>query len=472
MAITPVPVIDFIDSCRDCAKRTVSLPAPVPEIGDDFDWLSRDYDGFRLMMMEELAGRFPERTRWTPADLEVILVEALSVVLDQLSDTLDRVHQEAYLDSARQPQSVRRLLKLIGYDAVRVHYRTNWSSSEVIKHILTFKQIDISSIGFSLDLSQSKNIKKLLQWLGHDAEVLGGNPSLSNPTTEQQLLALLGYDTSSLFETIDLSIPEHRLFAIEQLERQWRDNAHAMEQARVAGPRALHTNKRMVTLDDYRERIEDHPLVLRATSGQKWTGSWNTIELTTVLLNNAQLDESIETAITGPALAEVQRQVNDFHWANDIAPVDWGSAVTFRRLLKSLIDRLRMAGQEVWLQDAIPVGISISLSIRVASNYFQSEISQAVASAMSNHVQGFFSPGRLAFGENLYASDLIEWLMTIEGIEAVCLNRFKRVGQRYRDESGTGVIRLSGNQIARCDNAMQQPQYGYWTQSLHGGQRG
>ena len=80
----------------------------------------RDYDGFRLFMLEELAARFPERTRWTPADMEVVLVEQLAALLDQLSDMLDRIAGEGYLETARRPDSVRRLLGLIGYDAVKM----------------------------------------------------------------------------------------------------------------------------------------------------------------------------------------------------------------------------------------------------------------------------------------------------------------------------------------------------------------
>jgi len=100
---------------HDKPKRTV----PLPEIGDDFDWHVRDYDSFRMFMLEELAARFPERRRWTPADIEVVIAEVLAAVLDQLSDMTDRVAAEAYLETARQPETVYRLLKLIGYDAVQ-----------------------------------------------------------------------------------------------------------------------------------------------------------------------------------------------------------------------------------------------------------------------------------------------------------------------------------------------------------------
>ncbi len=62
--------------------------------------------------------------------------------------------------------------------------------------------------------------------------------------------------------------------------------------------------------------------------------------------------------------------------------------------------------------------------------------------------------------------------MRLDGIEAVCLNRFKRVGDRYPDQSGSGVIRLNGLEIARCDNRPETPERGYWRLTLHGGQPG
>ncbi len=115
MADEPQVKLIYTEGCGDCGERRVELPAPLPEIGDDFDWDVRDYDGFRLFMLEELAARFPERRNWTPADMEVVLVEALSVVLDQLSDMQDRIQAEAFLETARRPDTVRRLLEMIGY---------------------------------------------------------------------------------------------------------------------------------------------------------------------------------------------------------------------------------------------------------------------------------------------------------------------------------------------------------------------
>ena len=131
-----------------------------------------------------------------------------------------------------------------------------------------------------------------------------------------------------------------------------------------------------------------------------------------------------------------------------------------------------MAGQEVILQDAVPVPISIAISIIIADNYFRSEVTYAVATALGTGPSGFFEPGRLRFGEDLYPSDLIAVLMALEGVENVCLNRFKRIGDQYPDHSGTGRIELSGLELAVCDNDPTRPERGYYDLTVHGGRTG
>jgi hypothetical protein len=119
VAETPIPRLHFPAGPEERARREVTLPTALPSIGDDFDWLLRDFESLRRFMLEELAARFPQRRRWTSSDIEVVLVEALAAVLDQISDKADRVAAEHVLETARRPESVRRLLAFIGYDAVR-----------------------------------------------------------------------------------------------------------------------------------------------------------------------------------------------------------------------------------------------------------------------------------------------------------------------------------------------------------------
>lgn len=401
MAELATPTLTFAGGCPDCGQRQVRLPDPLPPVGDDFDWLTRDYDGFRLFILQELAARFPERQRWTPADLEVVLVEALSTVLDQLSDMLDRTAAEAYLETARRPESVRRLLALIGYDAPRI----------------AFARRQVAT---------------------------------------------------------DPSVDHHQ--AGRELDAYWQSNPYAMEQARRAGPGSVHTQHRMVTVDDHARRLEDHPLVLRAHARGVWTGSWTTIRLTVALWGNLRLDQ--------PAPVELYDAVRNFYqerslrWPEGSAegPTDgssWqDSPPTLRAVLRPYLEAYRMIGQEVMLEDEVPVPVVFSISIRVASNFFQSEVRRVVLEALGTGPGGFFEPGRLRFAEDLHASDVQQVLMTLAGVESVCLNRFKRLGSEFPDQVASGRIVLDGLEMAVCDNNPVSPERGYVRLTLHGGRRG
>ncbi len=391
MAEIPKSELVFEGRCPDCAERRVELPAPLPETGDDFAWLVRDYDSFRRFMLEELAGRFPERTRWTAGDLEVVLVEALAAVLDQLSDMTDRVAAEASLETARRPESVRRLLSLIGYDAA-------------------------TAAGLEDD-----------------------PPGMLEGKSRQQ-----------------------------KLDELWQRKPHLMGPARLSGPRAIHTQRRMVTVADYAARLTDHPLVLRASARSTWTGSWPTVRVAIVLWNDHGLDEE---NLSYPE--DLRLRVAAFHQGHHLWKPVWDPvSPTIRTLLRPYLEIRRMAGQEVILEDAAPVGIKMFLSIRVRENYFQSEVRHAVLQALGSAPGGFFEPGRLDFGEDLYASDIFQTLMALDGVENVCLNRFKRFGDQYPDQTDTGRIPLEGLEIAVCDNDPRRPERGYLNLKLSGGRRG
>lgn len=396
MADSPPVELHFRGTCPDCGVREVRLPAPLAELGDDFDWLVRDYDGFRMFMLEELAARFPERKRWTPADLEVVLIEAMATILDQLSDMADRVAAEAYLETARRPETVRRLLNFIGYDAV--------------------------------------------------AMAMAGGQS-KEPLTDNA--------------------------AAKALEAYWYAHPHAMDRARQAGPREIHTQKRMVTTDDYAIRLREHPLVLHAHAWSEWSGSWFTVRLAVIAWGNINLDDKVKLDDEALYPSDLKNEIVTFHGRVGItSPSLKAPWPTVRMVLAPYIDVFRMAGQEVFLQDPVYVGIYMSISVRVAANFFQSEIRHAITQALGHGPAGFFAPGRLAFGEDLYAGDVLEALMALDGIEHVCLNRFKRIGEPYPDRTGAGFISLHGLEIAVCNNDAGEPEMGYYRLKLHGGYKG
>ncbi len=397
------PTLEFSGGCPDCGERLANLPLPIPGVDDDFDWRTRDYDSFRLFLMQELAHRFPDRRRWTPADMEVVIVELLAAALDRTSHALDAIQAERYLETARRPQSVRRLLKLIGFDAVE---RT-------------------------------------------DPAVLDDLPPAPDNQEES---------------------PE------EQLERYWRLDPAAMETARAMGPRLTGEQRRMVTLEDHETLLVEHPLVARARARLVWTGAWTTMLVSTLLEDDRDLDESLhQGAPLGPAgppselPTSLWRQIVDYHRQERLALPVINQALTPRRLLRVLVERYRMVGSEVFLESARSAPITFTLSIRVRRGYFRSELRQALDQAFSSDQDGFFEPGRLGFGDDVFASDLIEQAMTVEGVEVACLNRFRRVGP-YPDRTAAGVIEIADDQFALCLNDRAAPENGNYRLIVHGGE--
>lgn len=393
---TPVQELHFQGECPDCGGRRVELPRALPPLGDDFDWRVRDFDGFRVFLLEELAARFPERTRWTPADVEVTLIEALSAVLDQLSDMLDRVASEATLETARRPESVRRLLKMIGADP-----------------------------------------------LDSEFDVPDRGEELADPD-------------------------EERLRREQALELHWLRYPEVMEAARRAGPRAIRTQRRMVTTEDYALRLAEHPLVHRAHAWTDWSGSWTTVHVAVIAWDEHRLDDVPDYP------KDLQAEIDEFHDKRSLPKPRWDGKPSLRQVLRLYLDAYRMAGQEVLLEDAIPVGIILGFTVIVDERYFRSEIRRAVEQALGRGPGGFFAPGRLRFGEDLHMSDLIEALMDVEGVVDATPDRFKRIGASHPDlaQSEEKTITLRGLEVAVCDNDPAWPERGYFRLNLCGGRRG
>ena len=101
------------DSGFDC-KESVACDTPYiasPEI----NYLAKDYNSFRQVMLDRIATLIPEWKERNPADLGITLVELLAYVGDYLSYTQDAIATEAYLGTARKRISIRRHARLIDY---------------------------------------------------------------------------------------------------------------------------------------------------------------------------------------------------------------------------------------------------------------------------------------------------------------------------------------------------------------------
>jgi hypothetical protein len=97
----------------DC-KQPCTCPPP-QRTQPDIDYLSKDYESFRQLILDRMALIMPAWTETHEPDLGIMLVELLAYVGDYLSYYQDAVATEAYLGTARQRISVRRHARLVDY---------------------------------------------------------------------------------------------------------------------------------------------------------------------------------------------------------------------------------------------------------------------------------------------------------------------------------------------------------------------
>ena len=97
----------------DCRPERVCPPEPRTE--PEIDYLAKDYNSFRQLMLDRMSVLMPQWSERNAADLGVALVELLAYVGDHLSYQQDAIATEAYLDTARRRVSVRRHALLVDY---------------------------------------------------------------------------------------------------------------------------------------------------------------------------------------------------------------------------------------------------------------------------------------------------------------------------------------------------------------------
>jgi hypothetical protein len=124
------------------------------------------------------------------------------------------------------------------------------------------------------------------------------------------------------------------------------------------------------------------------------------------------------------------------------------------------------------LQDAVPVGIDIKITIVVQPNYFRSEVRQIAEQLLGRGPGGFFEPGRLRLDEDIHLGDIYQVLTGIAGVDRVSVVVFKRHGSLYEDQATSGRIQLDRDEIVVCDNHPDRPAHGSFLLHIDGGRKG
>jgi hypothetical protein len=212
----------------------------------------------------------------------------------------------------------------------------------------------------------------------------------------------------------------------------------AVDAVRLYAPEAFRTQERAVTEADYARIAERHPQVQRAAARLRWTGSWYTMFISIDRKGGAPLDNA------------------------------------FRAVMLTHLERYRLAGYDLALDDPVFVPLDIELGICVLPGYIAAAVKQSLLQRLSDGLDAqaqpaFFHPDRFTFGTSLALSGLVEAAQSTDGVASVDVIRFLRWGHTDLGEREAGVIRAAPLEVLRLDNDPNFPENGRLTLTMRGG---
>jgi hypothetical protein len=113
----------------NCAPPPEAPPAPADQPA--IDYLARDFDSFKHLLINAMRERVPGWEPTSEADLDMVILDLLAADADELCDFQDRVLQEAYLGLARKRVSLARHARLMDYHIHQGNQAGTWLVAEV-----------------------------------------------------------------------------------------------------------------------------------------------------------------------------------------------------------------------------------------------------------------------------------------------------------------------------------------------------
>jgi hypothetical protein len=105
----------FRPGCFNLSCAPEKVPAPTTDIAPAIDYLARDYDSFRHVLMSAMAARVRGWAPTSEADLDQVLIDLIAARGDELADAHDRVLAERAIATARKRVSLARHARLVDY---------------------------------------------------------------------------------------------------------------------------------------------------------------------------------------------------------------------------------------------------------------------------------------------------------------------------------------------------------------------
>jgi hypothetical protein len=216
----------------------------------------------------------------------------------------------------------------------------------------------------------------------------------------------------------------------------------SVERVRQRAPSAFRRQERAVTPDDYAVIITRDPdfarEVQRAAATVRWTGSWHTVFVSVDRIGGQRVDESFEAR------------------------------------LRRLLERYRMAGRDVEIDDPQPVSLEVAMTVCVSPEYLKADVKAALVDLFSDRLladgrRGVFHADNFTFGQPVYLSRLYAAAQNVVGVTSVRVTAFQRLGSASSSALDTGVLRMARLEIPRLANDPNFPERGVFALAVDGG---
>lgn len=413
MADRPYSLLDFNEgSCSDCARRVAVMPPPVLKLDKELNTRARDFDSIVEYMLGILRESDPERAKFSQADSEVILVEALAAALDRSSHALDVAFAERFLSTANWPSSIVRILALIdGVDDALLAVKAHLNSTEIARLGLNDEAQPAQIVLFNI-LTARPFLKPLAKAAGLE-NVTKGYSCISVENLREKLqqcpivsqaLCLHKIGAGEVIYEATIWLTDSRLNLMSQVD--------ALGDAFVQFEDYINRAERILSYDD---------LIPMINTGDSET----------------QLRES-----------------------------------TIRTALYRVVAPLMPQNSTLRLLDGRRAGVYMRLCVEVDANYYRSEVELAVRERLSAKAGGFFDPRNFETGEALYISDIHETLMALNGVRGVIISALRLVGDGSTQALTDGHLSAPANTTLILDNENSDARTGYYLLRLSGGMIG
>jgi hypothetical protein len=222
-----------------------------------------------------------------------------------------------------------------------------------------------------------------------------------------------------------------------------------IESVQQWAPEAFRTVQyRAVIEADYARVAELLPEVQSAVASFRWTGSWYTVFVGILPSSPSDLTNQADGVME--LSASLQHAVLAF------------------------LDGYRIAGYDLEIRPPQLVALEIDLLVCAGSDFFESDVQQAVEDALSDKLlpdgtKGFFYPGNFVFGQPVYLSQIYAVVQAIQGVDSLVVTQFVRYGQPDNGELASGIMPIGPWQIAQLDNDPNFMEHGVLKVSMRGG---